>query len=364
MMAELTIRRIRARAVDVPMRRPLGTSLGRITSAPLVLVDLETEEGVAGHAYLFCYRRSATFGVRAFIADIDEILRGAPVAPMHFETQLRRRFRLLGSEGLLEMAFSAVDVACWDALARAANTPLVRLLGGVPTRVPAYNSNGLGLMESPELAGNEAVSLLADGFDALKIRLGYLTLEADLEALHSVRAAVPSGTWIACDFNQGLGRSEALRRGRALDSEGLAWIEEPIVYDDFEGSAHIARVCTTPIQVGENFVGIRMMARALAVHASDLVMPDLERIGGVTGWMRAAALSAAHDMPMSSHLFPEVSAHLLAVTPTRDRLEYVDWAAPILTAPLAIEDGHAIVADMPGNGLCWDEEAVARWAFE
>jgi len=115
------------------------------------------------------------------------------------------------------------------------------------------------------------------------------------------------------------------------------------------------------VQVGENFAGPSAMASALAANASDYVMPDLERIGGVTGWQRAAGLAAATGVEMSSHLFPEVSAHLLAATPTCHWLEYVDWAAPILAEPLGIKDGMAVVPDRPGNGLTWDLDAVSRF---
>ena len=360
----MTIRAIRSRAVDVPMRLPLGTASGRITSAPLVLVDLETEEGLVGRGYLFCYRRSATYAVRAILWDIGETLHGRTLAPLDVEALLLRSFRLLGNSGLVAMALSVVDVACWDVLAKAANVPLIRLLGGEPRALPVYNSNGLGLNSSAEAAAEEALSLLADGFDAIKIRLGYPTLRRDLEILHAVRAAVGDDTWIACDYNQGLDKLEALRRIRSLDEERLAWIEEPIAFDDFVGSAQIAQESATPIQIGENFHGIRMMASAIGMKASDLVMPDLERIGGVSGWMRAAALAAANNIPMSSHLFPELSAHLLAVTPTVDRLEYVDWAGPILEEPLAVENGLTIAPDRVGNGLAWDEEAVTRWSIE
>jgi mandelate racemase len=103
------------------------------------------------------------------------------------------------------------------------------------------------------------------------------------------------------------------------------------------------------------------MAAALDAGAADYVMPDLERIGGVTGWQRAAALAAERSAPMSSHLYPEVSAHLLAATPTAHMLEYVDWADKIVQQPLRIVDGRALVPDRPGNGLAWDDSAVARY---
>jgi mandelate racemase len=261
------------------------------------------------------------------------------------------------------MAMAGFDTACWDALAIAADAPLATYLGGVPRPVPAYNSCGLGLMPAAALA-DEAEQLLAGGFRAVKLRLGYPTLEEDMAALHAVKKRVPGTIGIMVDFNQALTVDEALRRGRALDGAGVAWIEEPIRHDDYRGCATLAHELATPIQIGENFSEPRAMAEALEIGACDYVMPDLERIGGVTGWREAAALAASRAMPMSSHLFPEVSAHLLAVTPTAHWLEYVDWADAIVEEPLRIVDGNAVIPARPGNGLAWNREAVARYRMQ
>jgi mandelate racemase len=163
------------------------------------------------------------------------------------------------------------------------------------------------------------------------------------------------------DYNQALDVTQALARGRMLDDEDIYWLEEPIRHDDYVGYAQLRRELKTPIQIGENFSLPSSMEAALAAEAASYVMPDLERIGGVTGWQGAAKLAAAHGIKMSSHLFPEVSAHLLAATPTCHFLEYVDWADPIVREPLRIVEGHALVPDRPGNGLAWDEAAVARY---
>jgi mandelate racemase len=252
-------------------------------------------------------------------------------------------------------------VACWDALAIAAGQPLARLLGGTTRPVPAYNSNGLGLMEAGRLA-DEASELVAEGgFAAVKLRLGYATLAEDLAAVRAVRSRVGEAVHVMVDYNQALTVAEALRRGHALDGEGVYWIEEPIRHDDYRGCAQLARELATPIQIGENFNGPVALESALDARASDYVMPDLERIGGVTGWQRAAGLAAARGIETSTHLFPEVSAHLLAATPTAHWLEYVDWAAPLLEQPLEILDGFAVVRDAPGNGLAWNREAVERF---
>ena len=357
---ELTIRNIRAIGVKMPMTYVLGTSAQAVREAPLLLVDLETDEGVTGHAYQFCYLPAAAPAVAILLDEVLRTVKGERVDPAALWAKLNKRFMLIGVQGIVRMAMAMLDVACWDALARAAAVPLATLLGGKPARVPAYNSCGLGLME-PGAVADEAQKLLAGGFKALKLRLGYATLEADLAAVRAVRARIPADVVVLVDYNQALSVQEAVRRGRALDGEGIEWIEEPIRHDDFAGCAEIARALATPVQLGENFSQVHDMERALAARSCDLVMPDLERIGGVSGWLRAGDLAHKHRMRMSSHLYPEVSAHLLAVTPTAHWLEYVDWANAVLAEPLRIEDGYAVVSERPGNGLDWDADAVRRY---
>ena len=359
----LTVRAIRAVAVEVPMRYVLGTSAAAVRAAPLLLVDVETEEGVTGRTYLFCYLAAAAPAIVSLLAEVERAVRGERIAPDALWALLSKRFRLIGVQGIVRMAMAAFDTACWDALAIAANMPLATYLGGSPRPVPAYNSCGLGLMPPAALA-DEAEKLLAGGFRAVKLRLGYATLEEDVAALHAVKKRVPGAIKIMVDFNQALSVDEALKRGLALDSEGVSWIEEPIRHDDYRGCAMLARELQTPIQIGENFSEPRAMAEALDLQACDYVMPDLERIGGVTGWGSAAALAAERSIPMSSHLFPEVSAHLLAVTPTAHWLEYVDWADAIVEEPLRIVDGNAIAPARAGNGLTWNKEAVERYRMK
>ncbi len=339
----------------------LGTSADAVRSAPLLLVDVETEEGVTGRSYLFCYLPAAGPAITTLLAEVLSVVKGEPVAPGELWSRLYKRFTLIGVQGIVRMAMSAFDAACWDALAIAAGQPLATYLGAAPRPVQAYNSCGLGLM-APEAVADEAEKLLAGGFRAVKLRLGYPTLAADLAALRAVRRRIPGETAIMVDFNQALSVEDALQRGRALDAEGgVYWIEEPIRHDDYAGCAALARELKTPIQLGENFSLSSGMEQALAAGACDYVMPDLDRIGGVTGWLRAAQLASTHGLPMSSHLFPEVSAHLLAATPTRHWLEYVDWANVLLQEPLRIADGLAVPSARPGNGLVWNEDAVQRF---
>jgi len=356
----LTIRAIRSIGVEVPMTYALGTSRGVITKAPLLLIDLETEEGVTGRSYLWCYFPAAMPAIAKILEEVARVVEGERLAPADLWSKLAERFALIGVQGIVRMAMAGFDVAAWDALAIAAGWPLATLIGSSPKRIPAYNSCGLGLMAPREVA-DEAEKLLARSFRAVKLRLGYPTLAEDLAALHAVKKRVGSEIAVMVDYNQALSLAQALERGRALDQEGIYWLEEPIRHDDYAGNATLVRELVTPIQIGENFSESSAMAVALAAGAADYVMPDLERIGGVTGWLRAAALAATHRIEMSSHLFPEVSAHLLAATPTAHFLEYMDWADRILAQPLEIVDGFAIVPQRPGNGLTWDAKAVEKY---
>ena len=359
----LTIRDLRARAVNVPMQLPLQTSGGTISTAPLVLLDLLTEEGVTGSCYLFCFTPLALKPVAQLLGNLSDLIRGDGVAPRELERKLHARFRLLGTKGLTGMAMAGIDMVAWDALAKAHGLPLAAFLGGERRPIAAYNSCGLGMIGA-ERAAEEALQLLAPGFNAVKVRLGYPDTQADVNVVRAVRGAIGPGIELMADYNQTLSVSEATRRVQVLDGEGLCWIEEPAFADDYAGHARIRGKAGTPVQMGENWWGPHEMAKSVAAGASDLCMPDAMKIGGVSGWLRASAIAETAGLPLSSHLFPELSAHLLAVTPTCHWLEYVDWAAPVLQAPARIENGCVTASDAPGTGVEWDEAAVKRFLAE
>jgi len=359
--SELTIRGLVVHAVDVPMNRPLKTGGGEVGSAAMVLIDLLTEEGIAGCSYLFCPTPLVLKPLANLLSNLAPLIEDDLLAPVEIERKLQKTFRLLGPQGLSAMAMAGIDMAAWDALAKSFETPLVRLLGGQSRRIPAYNSCGLGMI-GPGGAADEAQELLASGFGAIKIRLGYQELKTDLEVVRAVRGSVGEEVVLMSDYNQSLSVVEASRRAAALEDEGLYWIEEPTRADDYSGHAQIRRDTKTPVQIGENWWGPLDAAKSIEVGASDYVMPDAMKIGGVTGWLRTAALAGAAGIPLSSHLFPEISVHLLAVSPTRHWLEYVDWADPILENPLKIEDGYASIPYAAGIGMSWDVGAVQRYS--
>ena len=362
MKTDLKIRSISVRAVVVPMRRPLVASTGAITVAPLVLVDLRTSGGIVGRAYLWTPGAHHLAPLAKLVEVMGSMLISDALSPFEIEKKLRARYTLLGVHNIVLFAMAAIDMCAWDALGQALGQPVVRLLGGEPRPVLAYNSNGLGIQELKPLA-KEATQLVAEGFSAVKLRLGRPTANADIEALRAVKKTIGPEVTLMVDFNQALTVAEAIRRGRMIDEEGgVLWIEEPIRADDFAGCAKVAREVATPIQIGENFMGPEQMAQAIAAGCCDYVMPDAQRIGGVTGWLRAAALAQGAGLEMSSHLFPEASCQLLPVTPGCHWLEYVDWADPVLEETVRIEGGNVIGVAGPGLGMRWNEKAVKKFA--
>jgi mandelate racemase len=357
----MNIRELRVRAVKVPMVEPHRTASGTITESPLVLTDVLTDTGVVGHSYVFCYAALALKPVALLVKGLEPLIAGHPVAPVEIEQLLAKRFRLLGPQGLTGIAMAAVDMALWDALARAHALPLARLLGGTLKSIPAYGATGY---DGADGSARVAAGWAERGFKGVKSKIGYPEVREDVDVVRAMRREVGDGVALMVDYNQSLSTTEAVERARRLDDEGLTWIEEPTLADDYAGHARVAQAARTPIQCGENWWGPREMRKAIEAGASDYVMPDVMKIGGVTGWLRAAALAETKGIRMSNHLFVEISTQLLCVTPTAHWLEYAEWFNPVIEQPLRVVDGCVVPDDRPGTGVEWDEKAVARYRVE
>ncbi|HVZ08283.1 enolase C-terminal domain-like protein [Rhodopila sp.] len=352
-----TIQSIRTIPVIAPLPRPLLNASGCINDFPLVLIDVQTGGGVVGRAYSHVYFPELLPALDATIRGIGRMIEGQALAPRDVYTVLQRRLRLLGTKNLVGSALGGLDMALWDAFARGRNEPLVRALGSVPRPLRAYYSVGMYRADEAEGLVEETLS---QGFTGLKIKLGFPTLAEDLAVVRAVRRGLGDRCALMVDYNQSLTPSEGLARCRALDDEGLVWIEEPIPADDFHGCAAIAAACKTPIQIGENFQGPPDMRAAIAAKAMDYVMPDPQFIWGVSGWLEAAALAGQAGIEMSSHVHVEASSHLMCAAPTAHWLEYMDVAAKLRREPYPLENGMVTPPDRPGIGLEWDEAAVAR----
>jgi mandelate racemase len=359
-VTELSIKDIKARAVLAPLKRPVRTAVGTIPSAPLVLIDLVTNEGSVGRSYIFAYTPPALVPLTRFIAEIATELKGKPIAPAVRMREFDRRFRLVGWQGLIGMAIAGLDMAFWDAMARTLDQPVVALLGGTPRALPAYDSYGMIDPKSDEKVLLESVE---SGFKAIKIKLGEGDLATDTRTLREVRSMIGPSIKLMVDYNQSLDPVEAARRLAHMAEFDLCWVEEPVAAEDLEGHARVRASATVPIQTGENWWFPRDMAKAIAAGACDLGMLDAMKIGGVTGWLSAIGQAEAASLPISSHIFVEASAHLLPVTPTAHWLEYLDLAGGILAQPHKAANG-TVIARGPGFGLEWDEKAVSHFGVD
>ncbi|TAL01934.1 MAG: mandelate racemase [Rhodospirillaceae bacterium] len=352
------ITRVSVVPILLPRAKPMKMAGGLIANTPIVLVTLETSAGVQGRSYVFSYVDSALRPLHAMIEEMAAMVVGTALQPLEIEKMLRGTYRFLGATGLIAIAIAAIDMAVWDAFARAADLPLFRALGAQGRPLRAYASFG---METPEATAELAAQAAAAGYTGIKIKAGYPTLAEDLAVVRAARNALPNHVSLMLDYNQSLSLSEAEIRCAALDNEGLSWIEEPILQEDHRGHAKLAAAMRTPIQLGENWFSSREMADAIEAGACDLAMPDLMKIGGVTGWLTASQIAATAAMPISSHLFHEVSAHVLCATPGADWLEYLPLADPLLQEPLPVINGTVTPHPGPGTGLAWNEEAVKAY---
>jgi L-alanine-DL-glutamate epimerase-like enolase superfamily enzyme len=267
----------------------------------------------------------------------------------------------LGHTGLAVMALSAVDTACWDLAARGASQPLFRYLGGDTTRVPTYASSGLWIDYSVDDLLREAEAFRAQGHRAMKMRVGRPDHEEDVERVRILRDALGDDVALLADVNQGWDEPTAIRIGRRLEALGLYWLEEPLPYEDLEGCGRVAAALDMRIATGESDYGSLAMKRHLEARAADVLMPDLQRMGGPTEFMRAVTLCQAWHQPVSSHLFTETSAHLLAAAPNALILEHMAWWQDLFTEPLTIDGGCVVLGEKPGIGVELSPSALKRF---
>ena len=347
--------------LSVPLPKPVRTARHDHAHADTVLVEMRSDAGLVGSGYCFAFGPRKAAALAALVEDFAEIYRGHAAAPQARFAEAWRGMHFIGHTGLALIALSALDSACWDLAARGAGQPLFRYLGGDRTRVPTYASSGLWIDYSIDEMLREAEAFLAQGHRAMKMRVGRSDPEQDVERVRIVRDALGGDAALLADVNQGWDEATAIRIGRRLEPHGLYWLEEPLPYEDLEGCARVAAALDMRIATGETDYGSLGMKRHLEARAADVLMPDLQRMGGPSEFMRAAALCQAWHQPVSSHLFTETSAHLLAALPNALILEHMSWWQDLFTEPLTIDGGCVVLSEKPGIGLDLSQSALKRF---
>jgi L-alanine-DL-glutamate epimerase-like enolase superfamily enzyme len=358
----MKISSIIAHRLSIPLPRPARTSIGALTHVQTILVEMRADQGAVGTGYCFAIGRHAAAALHELVLELVPLYEGKNPADVRVHHAAAwRALNFLGHAGAAMMALAALDVACWDLAARAVDLPLYRYLGGAQDRVPVYGSSGLWIGDSIDELLRGAERLLAQGHRAIKMRIGRANAAEDLERVRRVREAIGSDVGLLADVNQSWDEPTAIRVGRQLEAWDLYWLEEPLPYEDLEGCARVSAALTMRVATGETDYGSLAMKRHLDLRAADVLMPDLQRMSGVTEFMKAAALCEAYQQPVSSHLFTETSCHLLAASPNRLILEHMDWWQDLYKDPLRIVDGHVVVPDRPGIGCELDARALERF---
>jgi mandelate racemase len=355
---------VRSRAVSIPLEIPIVSAIRQSERVEIVVVDVVTDTEIVGQSYLQAFGAHQARAIRSLLEYLGAVLAGEnPLLTLRCNQIMDRAINLLGRGGIATFALSGIDCALWDILGKVAGFPVAMLLGAAGDRCLAYQSAGLWLLEPGQELHEQAHALAAQGFEAVKMRLGRSTPEQDLQAAESVRKAIGPNRLLLMDANQAWTTAIAINMGRSLEGFDPTWLEEPIDHDDFAGHAEVARELSVPIATGENVYLPQGFQRLLEANACDIVMPDIQRVGGVTGWMRVAALAEGRRLPIASHLFPEISMHVLAASSTAYILEYVPWAQPIMAEPLQIENGTVVISPRPGLGLVFDDATIEQLAF-
>ena len=358
----MKVTRFNTRLVEVPFARPIETSIHQMRSVGCVLLRLETDQGLVGEGYVFTLNAVRLKALHEMLLGFAHQVEGRdPRSVAAIGQAMWQEMNPIGHKGFPIAALSAIDTACWDLIGKAAEQPLHRLFGACRERIRTYASGGLWLSQSIDDCVAEAASFIDAGFRAMKIRLGKPTVAEDVERVRAIRAAVGDGIELLADANQALGVKQAIRLGRALEEFDLGWFEEPVVYQDLRGCARVREALATPIAAGETEYTRYGMRDILDAGAVDVLMPDLQRIGGYSEMRRACALAAAHDIPVSTHLFTEHSLCIAGAEPGCISVEHMPWYAPLFNESVEIHDGYIDIPERPGTGFSFDVDALRHF---
>jgi L-alanine-DL-glutamate epimerase-like enolase superfamily enzyme len=358
----MKITKLRTMPVHVPLQKPIRTAIHHIKTAGCLLIFLETDGGIVGQSLLFTLN-----GKRLKL--LDEMVRSLEPLVLGSDPDFVERFwsaawgdsNFVGQSGVPVFGIAGIEGALWDIKGKAAGQPIYRLLGAYRNRVPTYASGGLWLSLTIDELVAETEAFRAHGFRAMKMRLGSPDPRTDIERVRAVRQAIGPDIALMADANQGLTVDRAIRLGRQLEQFNLTWFEEPLPAYDHEGEAIIAAALDTPIASGETEYTRYGFRRMLELKSADVLMPDFERVGGVSEFVKVAHMARAFDVPVSSHIFSEMSLQILGSLTNANYLEHMPWFEPLYGEEILIEDGNAVVPEKPGWGFSFDMKAAERF---
>ncbi len=355
----MKITAIRTIPGEIVLPSPAVGGLGAIHRLGLVATIVETDAGLVGEHLLITLHGRHVRVVDEMVQSLAPLVIGRdPVHSTAIWADGWRQNNFVGHKGVAVMGLSAIDGALWDIRGKAAGLNIAALIGQARTAVPAYASGGLWIDRSIDALQAEASGFVAAGFRAVKMRVAVGPLPATEARVRAVREAIGPDIKLMADANQQLTAEQAIRMGRMLEAYDLTWFEEPLPAWDLAGVARVAAALDTPIASGETEYARYGFRTMLELQSADILMPDLQRVGGVTEFIRVAHLAAAFDVPVSSHLFSEMSLSVLAGLENATWLEHMPWLAPLYRETIELVDGAAVVPDRPGWGFTLDHARV------
>jgi L-alanine-DL-glutamate epimerase-like enolase superfamily enzyme len=352
---------VRTTKLGVPGQEDVLTGDSRAVGFLHVAVD--TDAGLAGESVVFALEPRHLDVFRAMVAFLGQEVAGDdPTATGRIWQKLWTRIAAFGRSGVAMVGVSAIDRACWSLAAQAAGRPIHRLLGGVRDSVPVYGS-ALWLSRTTEELVADAAALLGQGFRGIKMRVGKARLEEDVERVAAVRAAIGPDVALMVDANKRFTANHAIRLGRRLEPYDLTWFEEPVEAHDLAGSARVAAALDTPVASGESEFSPAGFRALLERGAADIVMPDIARVGGLTGLLKAAHLADAFGVPLSPHHYPYESCQVLGGISGGTWLEHVPWFDDIYRDRLELVEGRLVLPADPA-GFRLDADAIERYRVD
>ncbi len=359
----MKIAALRTCPLSVPYLCEMGAPFSTTQRLGMLAVLLETGEGIRGESVLFALDPRHIAILDTMVGSIAPLVVGHdPTFAPAIVQAAQARCRPLGPTGVSSMGIGAIDSALLDLRAKAAGLPVHRLLGAVRDRLPAYYSGALWIDVGLDDLQLTAERIVAGGYRAMKLRVGPGALDAQVARVRAIREAVGPSITLMVDVNQRLDEAASIRLGRAIEPYGIEWLEEPVPAHDHAAEARITAALDVAIASGETAFGYDEFAHMIEARCCDVLMPDLQRVGGPTEFLRIAARAAAACMPVSGHTFPEMSLALLAAIPNARTLEVMPWTAPVHREQIAVEDGMVVVPERPGWGYTLDDAALARYA--
>jgi L-alanine-DL-glutamate epimerase-like enolase superfamily enzyme len=352
----------KTRVLQTPADNPLVVGIPQPGTREFVTLELDTDEGIQGIGVTF-FGGPLTPALRAAVDSLCELVIGDD--PMQVEAVADKLYKAAGSagpEGIFTLALAAVDMALWDIKGKALDQSVCSLLGGHRSRVPTYASGALMRPFNLEYLAEAGPRLVEMGFKQMKTQMGAEpTPEREVARIRTLRDAIGYDIDLMCDINQLWNLNQAIDIGKRVEEYHLFWLEDVVVRDDYQGLARVADALTTPIAAGEYVYGIRPFRHMLEHRSVDIVMIDLLRVGGITQFRKVAGMAEAFNLPVVSHLIPEIQVHNIAAIPNGLTVEYMPWTLRLYEETPVIEDGEIVVPDKPGLGLNFSQDAIKQY---